>query len=115
MKTKPLLCKYNLGFEQKKLSCLTCTFVSQISMIVTLIFAKTYVKTSHSFLLSKCHNHFTHRWNIYSSRNGNLYLLSMHPDKGGKFEMFEFDMYVFQVSTIVILNPAKTVQLVLLK
>ena len=39
----------------------------------------------------------------------------MHPDKGGKFEMFEFDMYVFQVSTIVILNPAKTVQLVLLK
>ena len=39
----------------------------------------------------------------------------MYPDKGGKFGMFEFYMYVFQVSTIVILNPAKTVELVLLK
>ena len=29
--------------------------------------------------------------------------------------MFEFDLYVFQMSTIVILNLAKTVQLVLLK
>ena len=29
--------------------------------------------------------------------------------------MFEFDLYVFQMSTIVILNLAKTEQLVLLK
>ena len=34
------------------------------------------------------------------------------PDKGGKFEMFEFDLYVFQVSAIVILILAKMVQLV---
>ena len=41
--------------------------------------------------------------------------LTLHPYLVGKFEMFDFDLHFFQMSTTVNLNLAKTVQLVLLK